>query len=124
MDILIYALVAVIAVAFIVEAVKRTKNSSAGSERKAAEEASLQYISADESDPTQTGRMKAIKIKNAIQGKEPEVAQIKPAIKGPVAPKERGNTRSISHEKIEALASGEFELPDPFSVDIADESKE
>ena len=124
MDILIYGLVGVIALAVIIEAMKRSKGASQpSSPATQSSEDSEPYVSADEADPTQTGRMRAMPIKKAIQGGEPEETP-KAKLKKPNVPRSGGANSNIEHEKVEANDTGGFELPDPFSLDISEEQKE
>ena len=126
MDILIYVLVGVIALAVIIESMKRSKGASQSSTPAAQNsEDSEPYISADEADPTQTGRMRAMPIKKAIQGAGDETPQkAATQLKKPNVPKSGGANSNINHEKVESTETGGFELPDPFSVDLSEDQKE
>lgn len=121
MDVLIYVLVGIAAVAVLLEAIKRAKSStSKPAKSKASDsEESGPYISADEEDPTQTGRMRAMHIKQAIRG-EADGTQ-KPSTGAQL---KKGGHTAIDHEKVDANESGGFDLPDPFTVDIAEDKKE
>lgn len=129
MDFVIYILIGLVAIAIIAETLKRNKSTKIEPTPATEEKDTGPYISADESDPTQTGRMKAMPIKNAIQGKEDTQEQKEEAklkLQDPKAPTERpsGAHTSIDHQKIESTETGGFELPDPFSIELSEETKE
>lgn len=104
---IIIGLVAIVAIAFIFETVKRTSGArhSGGGDGD-------EYISADEAGPTQSGRFRAQRVKAAIQKARQDTHSEKGAKKKPDA----SAHQSLAHQQVDE-EGGQKDLPDPFQVD-------
>lgn len=125
MNVLILILVGVLAVAFIYESTKGKSKPTSGDGASAGErDADDNYISADDAEPTSTGRYRAIQVKKLIQkGREGE-DESEPEVKKPKKQLGKQSThQSMAHETVDD-ASSDNSLPDPFDVELQDDQKE
>ncbi len=106
---IIIGLVAIVAIAFIFETVKRSSSA-----RHVGGDEGDEYISADEAGPTQSGRFRAQRVKAAIQKARQDTQSDK---KKKI---DASTHQSLAHQQVDE-ESTQTDLPDPFQIDLRDE---